>query len=114
MSLMRLWTFRFLVVSFCLLTCSSASASCGEVYYGMTSQGLVSMSEFIMMIMVYVKYLLHAIGCLVCFYSITAIYAKIQNGEDGFNKSIQMLVGAIFFMFAIEIIFPAFFGFSMS
>ena len=110
MSMIRRSFFRMLALMLCLLLSAHASASCGEVYYGMTSQGLVAMSEFILLMTIYVKYLLHAVAALVALYSAAAIYAKIQNGDEGFGKSVQMLVGAGVFMFAIELIFPAFFG----
>lgn len=99
-----------------LLTVVSAGAvtiSNGGVNYSLTAQALAEMTEEIVLTMGYVVGLLYAVASLLAIYNATVIYIKMQAGEDGFTKSVMMLVGAILFLIGATIVMPAFFGYSV-
>ena len=53
--------------------------------------------------------LLYAIAAVLSIYSATSIYIKLQAGEEGFTKSVMVLVGSCLFMIGATIVMPAFF-----
>ena len=79
--------------------CLTASASCGTTDYSGSSGKLYDM-------------LLYAIAAVLSIYSATSIYIKLQAGEEGFTKSVMVLVGSCLFMIGATIVMPAFFGFN--
>lgn len=108
---------RFFLLLLALLTVGSAGAvtvSNGGVNYSLTAQALAEMTEEIVLTMGYVVGLLYAIASLLAIYNATVIYIKMQAGEDGFTKSVLMLLGAILFLIGATIVMPAFFGYSVA
>ena len=107
---------RFTILLLALLTVGSAGAvtvSNGGVNYSLTAQALAEMTEEVMLTMGYVVGLLYAVASLLAIYNATVIYIKMQAGEDGFTKSVLMLLGAILFLIGATIVMPAFFGYSV-
>lgn len=107
---------RFTILLLGLLTVGSAGAvtvSNGGVNYSLTAQALAEMTEEVMLTMGYVVGLLYAVASLLAIYNATVIYIKMQTGEEGFTKSVLMLLGAILFLIGATIVLPAFFGYSV-
>lgn len=107
---------RFTILLLALLTVGSAGAvtvSNGGVNYSLTAQALAEMTEEVVLTMGYVVGLLYAVASLLAIYNATVIYIKMQAGEDGFTKSVLMLLGAILFLIGATIVMPAFFGYSV-
>ena len=107
---------RFTILLLGLLTVGSAGAvtvSNGGVNYSLTAQALAEMTEEVMLTMGYVVGLLYAVASLLAMYNATVIYIKMQTGEEGFTKSVLMLLGAILFLIGATIVLPAFFGYSV-
>lgn len=101
---------------FALVTVGSVGAvtvSNGGVNYSLTAQALAEMTEEVVLTMGYVVGLLYAIASLLAIYNATVIYIKMQAGEEGFTKSVMMLIGAILFLIGATIVMPAFFGYSV-
>lgn len=86
-------------------------ANCGTTDYSGNSGRLYNMVVFVLTCCTAVLYLLYAIAALLSIYSATSIYIKMQAGEDGFTKSIIVLVGSCIFLLIATIVLPAFFGF---
>lgn len=107
---------RFAFLLFFLSMVGSAGAvtvSNGGVNYSLTAQALAEMTEEIILTMGYLVGLLYAVASLLAIYNATVIYIKMQAGEEGFTKSVLMLVGSIFFLIGATIVMPAFFGYSV-
>lgn len=83
----------------------------GGVNYSLTAQALADMTDEIVVTMGYVVGLLYAIASLLAIYNATVIYIKLNAGEEGFTKSVMMLIGAIMFLIGATIVLPAFFGY---
>ncbi len=83
----------------------------GGTNYSLTAQALADMTDEIVLTMGYVVGLLYAIASLLAIYNATVIYIKLNAGEEGFTKSVMMLVGAILFLIGATIVMPAFFGY---
>jgi hypothetical protein len=101
---------------FCLLTVGSVGAvtvSNGGVNYSLTAQALAEMTDEVVLTMGYVVGLLYAVASLLAIYNATVIYIKMQAGEEGFTKSVLMLLGAILFLIGATIVMPAFFGYNV-
>ncbi len=109
---------RFVLLLSALLTVGSVSAedaveiSNGGVNYSLTAQALADLTEEVMLTAGYVVGLLYAIASLLAIYNATIIYIKMQGGEEGFTKSVLMLLGAILFLIGATIVMPAFFGYT--
>lgn len=86
-------------------------ANCGTTDYSGNSGRLYNMVVFILTCCTAVLYLLYAIAALLSIYSATSIYIKMQAGEEGFTKSVIVLVGSCLFLLVATIVLPAFFGF---
>lgn len=86
-------------------------ANCGTTDYSGNSGRLYNMVVFVLTCCTVVLYLLYAIAALLSIYSATSIYIKMQAGEEGFTKSIIVLVGSCIFLLIATIVLPAFFGF---
>lgn len=89
--------------------CLTASASCGTTDYSGSSGKLYDMVVAMCSLTVQ---LLYAIAAVLSIYSATSIYIKLQAGEEGFTKSVMVLVGSCLFMIGATIVMPAFFGFN--
>ena len=106
---------RFALLFSAFLAVSSAGAvtvSNGGVDYSLTAQALAEMTEEVVLTMGYVVGLLYAVASLLAIYNATVIYIKMQSGEEGFTKSVLMLLGAILFLIGATIVMPAFFGYN--
>lgn len=94
-----------------LLLTQPAMAACGTTDYSGNSGRLYNMVVFVLTCCSYVLQLLYAIAALLALYSATSIYIKMQAGEEGFTKSIIVLVGSCLFLLIATIVLPSFFGF---
>lgn len=94
------------------LFAQEAFAVCGSTDYSGSSGRLYNMVVYVLAMCSYVMQLMYAIATLFSLYSATSIYIKMQAGEEGFTKSIIMLVGSILFLLSATIVMPAFFGFN--
>ena len=107
---------RFALLTAFLLTAVSVGAvtiSNGGTNYSLTAQALADMTDEVVLTMGYVVGLLYAVASLLAIYNATVIYIKLQSGEEGFTKSVLMLVGAIMFLIGATIVLPAFFGYNV-
>jgi len=84
----------------------------GGTNYSLTAQALAEMTDEIVLTMGYVVGLLYAVASLLAIYNATVIYIKLNAGEEGFTKSVMMLIGAILFLIGATIVLPAFFGYN--
>ena len=100
----------FLLAAFVLLV-QPVMATCGTTDYSGNSGRLYNMVVFILTCCTAVLYLLYAVAALLSICSATSIYIKMQAGEEGFTKSIIVLVGSCIFLLIATIVLPAFFGF---
>lgn len=100
-----------LILSAILLFAQEAYAVCGSTDYSGSSGRLYNMVVYVLAMCSYVLQLLYAIGTLFSLYSATSIYIKMQAGEEGFTKSVIMLIGSVLFLLSATIVMPAFFGF---
>ena len=101
----------YLLLSVLLLFTQPVMATCGTTDYSGNSGRLYNMVVFILTCCTAVLYLLYAIAAILSIYSATSIYIKMQAGEEGFTKSIIILVGSCLFLPGATIVLPAFFGF---
>lgn len=101
----------YALLSTLLLLAQPTMAICGSTDYSGYSGRLYNMVVYVLSCCTAVLYLLYAVAALLSIYSATNIYIKMQTGEEGFTKSILILVGACIFLLAGTIILPAFFGF---
>lgn len=85
----------------------------GGTNYSLTAQALAEMTDEIVLTMGYVVGLLYAVASLLAIYNATVIYIKLNAGEEGFTKSVMMLIGAILFLIGATIVLPAFFGYNV-
>lgn len=90
----------------------ATTVSNGGVNYSLTAQALADMTDEVIVTMGYVVGLLYAVASLTAIYNATVIYIKLQSGEEGFTKSVMMLVGAILFLIGATMVLPAFFGYN--
>jgi hypothetical protein len=104
-----------LLVLLMLLSGSSviyAAISDGSTRYDLTAQALANMTDEVVLTMGYVVGLVYAVASLTAIYNATVIYIKLNAGEEGFMKSVLMLVGSIMFLIGATIVLPAFFGYN--
>lgn len=103
-------TLRTLVLLVLVLASSRVLAGAGVPDYSQTAQALMDMNVWVMNIGGATVSLLYAVGAVLAIYSATTIYLKMQHGEEGFTKSVVMLVGSILFLISAVRVLPAFFG----
>ena len=104
-----------LLVLMILLSVSSviyAAISDGSTRYDLTAQALANMTDEVVLTMGYVVGLVYAVASLTAIYNATVIYIKLNAGEEGFMKSVLMLVGSIMLLIGATIVLPAFFGYN--
>lgn len=86
-------------------------ADAGVPNYSLGAQELHTMNtDWIMPIGYSVIGIIYATAAVLVIYSSTVIYIKLQTGDDGFLKSVTMLLGAILFLFSAIWVIPGFFG----
>ncbi len=86
-------------------------ADAGVPDYSKGAQELYVMNtDWIMPIGYSVIGIIYATAAVLAIYSATTIYIKLQTGDEGFLKSVMMLLGAILFLFSAVWVLPAFFG----
>lgn len=104
---------RYIILLLAMLLVShQAFAVCGSTDYSGSSGRLYNMVVYVLTMCSYVMQLMYAIASLFSLYSATSIYVKMQAGEEGFTKSIMMLVGSMLFLLFATTVMPAFFGFN--
>ena len=111
--MMRIGTFhidrRVVLAAFCLAVVQTVSARCGETRYDWGADALHEASVFVLSVMEYTVGILYAVASLTALYSATSIYIKLNSGEEGFVKSLMVLIGAILFLIGATIVMPALF-----
>lgn len=70
------------------------------------------MTSYVVGLMTAVIELSYAIGSILALYSATSIYIKINAGEEGFLKSVYILIGSVLFLLFASAYLPSFFGFT--
>lgn len=90
----------------------AVAVSDGGTNYSLTAQALADMTDEVVLTMGYVVGLLYAVASILAIYNATVIYIKLNAGEDGFTKSVMMLLGAIMFLIGATLVLPSFFGYN--
>ena len=88
----------------------AAFAGAGAPNYSMGANSLTKLLEFIGAMGKASIGIIYAGAAIMALYSATTIYIKLQTGDEGFLKSVTMLLGAILFLFSAIRVLPAFFG----
>ena len=96
-----------------LLIAQAGEAKCGGVDYSWGSDALALMHDFVATMMMYVLYIVYAVGGIVVLYAAMQIYLKMMSGEPGILKDFLMVLGACLFLVGASIVFPAFFGYQI-
>ena len=103
---------KVMAIAMLLLSISHlAMANCGTTDYSGNTGRLYDMVTYVLTMCSYVAQLMYAIATLLSFYCAINIYIKMQTGEDGFAKSVLILIGSLIFLGCATFIFPSFFGF---
>lgn len=103
---------RYLMVLLFAIFSLSASADCGSTDYSGSMGRLYDMVVYVLNMCVFTMRLMYAVASVLAIYSATSIYIKLQAGEEGFTKSVLVLVGSCLFLVGATVVMPAFFGFS--
>ena len=102
---------RFALLVFLVSVSMTMFANAGVPDYSLGAQELHRMNtDWIMPIGYSVIGIIYAIAAVLAIYSATTIYIKLQTGDEGFLKSVMMLLGAILFLFSAVWVLPGFFG----
>ncbi len=101
-----------LLMVMCAADTYAAVVSNGGTRYDLTAQALADMTDEVVLTMGYLVGLVYAVASLTAIYNATVIYIKLQTGEEGFVKSVLMLVGSVMFLIGATIVLPAFFGYN--
>lgn len=88
-------------------------AKCGGVDYSWGAGALAMAHDYTVTMMLYVQYILFAIGAIVSIIGVLLIFLKMNNNESDITKSIMMLIGGILFLIGATVVFPAFFGYDI-
>lgn len=100
---------RLLLAALLLSVVQAVSARCGETRYDWGADALHEASVFVLVVMEYTVGILYSIASLTALYSATSIYIKLNTGEEGFVKSLLVLLGAVLFLIGATIVMPALF-----
>lgn len=90
-----------------------AYAKCGGVDYTWGADGLAKAHDFVITMLLYVVYLSYAVAGIVAVIASLQIYIKMNVGEEGIQKEIIMVVGAILFIIGASVFMPALFGYQI-
>ncbi len=102
---------RFALLVFLVSVSMTVLANAGVPDYSLGAQELHRMNtDWIMPIGYSVIGIIYATAAVLAIYSATTIYIKLQTGDEGFLKSVMMLLGAILFLFSAVWVLPGFFG----
>ena len=101
---------RYLMVLLFAIVSLSASADCGSTDYSRSMGRLYDMVVYVLNMCVFTMRLMYAVASVLAIYSATSIYIKLQAGEEGFTKSVLVLVVSCLFLVGATIVMPAFFG----
>ena len=108
---MKCFALVLLMVMCAVDTYAAVVSNCGT-RYDLTAQALADMTDEVVLTMGYLVGLVYAVASLTAIYNATVIYIKLQTGEEGFVKSVLMLVGSVMFLIGATIVLPAFFGYN--
>lgn len=96
---------------FCMLLPTPLLAKSGSVNYSWGADALATMHDYVVTMMLYVQYIIYAVGGVLAIIAAFQIYIKMNTGEEGISKQIITLVGSCLFIIGTSIVFPAFFGY---
>lgn len=109
----KIGKYRHVALPLLLLAFSLPSfADCGTTDYSGSSGRLYDMVVYVTALCTLTLELLYVLATILAIYSATGIFIKLQAGEEGFTKSIIVLVGSCLYLLCATIVLPAFFGFS--
>ena len=94
-----------------MMVVQAASAKSGGVDYSWGAGALAKAHDFTVTMMLYVLYVCYAVASAMSVISAAIIYIKMQYHEGEVVKNIMTLIGAILFIIAASVVFPAFFGY---
>ncbi len=88
-------------------------AKSGSVDYSWGADALARAHDFAVTSMLYLNYIIYAVGAVLSIIAALQIFIKMNNQENDIKKQLMMLIGAILFMIGATIVFPAFFGYQI-
>ena len=94
---------------FARVTTVVADTSIGSTDYSSGYGGLSEMTAWVLGLARGLGLLIYALAAILSLYSAT--YIKINAGEEGFLKSVYILIGSILFLIFSTMFMPSFFGF---
>ena len=104
-------SFLVTISLFVRVTTVVADTSIGSTDYSSGYGGLSEMTAWVLGLARGLGLLIYALAAILSLYSATAIYIKINAGEEGFLKSVYILIGSILFLIFWTMFMPSFFGF---
>lgn len=90
-----------------------AEAKCGGVNYSWGAGALAKAHDYTVTMMLYIQYIIFAVGAIVSVIGVLLIFFKMNNGDNDITKSIMMLIGGILFLLGASVVFPALFGYDI-
>ena len=110
---MTIYVRRAALASVFILTSLLCNAQgVGTTDYNQGSDALYNAFNDLCAFIYYFVRFVNALAAILAVISATQIYIKMNNGEDGILKSIQMLFWSVIFLLAANIVFPMMFGFN--
>lgn len=103
--------FLLMISLFTDIATVSATTSIGSTDYSSGYGGLSEMTAWVLGLAKGLGLLIYALAAILSLYSATAIYIKINAGEEGFLKSVYILIGSVLFLIFSTMFMPSFFGF---
>ena len=101
-----------MLMCLCVTPGFAAWVADGGTYYDLGAGALWYMTTTIVQILGYYVTTMYILSSLFAIYNTVVIITKMQLGEQGFSKSVLMLVGSILFVLGATILLPALFGYS--
>ena len=89
----------------------SLYAKCGGVDYSWGAEALSLMHDYVVTMILYVRYIAYPVAGIVVVVASLQIYIKMNTGEEGIVKHIMMVVGACIFLISAAVVLPAMFGY---
>ena len=102
--------FLLMISLFADIATVSAATSIGSTDYSSGYGGLSEMTAWVLGLAKGLGLLIYALAAILSLYSATAIYIKINAGEEGFLKSVYILIGSVLFLIFSTMFMPSFFG----